>query len=296
MTVVHTQPAEGVSFVREVGMNFVLGGFAGVVGASTVYPLDLAKTRLQAQGAGAKQAYSGVADVFRQTIRAHGVRGLYRGMPSQLVGISPEKALKLTTYDSVRRLFRPDGAKTSHAPMSFGVEALAGATAGLVQVVATCPYELVKVRLQTATGPCTALGVMRELGARGLFTGAGATLLRDVPFTAVYFGLYSQFKKAATDDKGHLPLLSRFLTSVAAGGIGAALTTPADVLKTQMQKARTSGAAPSLAGTARKIVAEEGAAGLLRGLQPRIMLIAPLFGTALVVYDKLQIMVAAHGG
>jgi solute carrier family 25 aspartate/glutamate transporter 12/13 len=52
--------------------------------------------------------------------------------------------------------------------------ALAGASAGLCQLVITNPMEIVKIRLQTSTekGSRGSLGhVVKELGLRGLFTG-----------------------------------------------------------------------------------------------------------------------------
>lgn len=66
-------------------------------------------------------------------------------------------------------------------------EAIAGSVAGFSQVVITNPYELVKVRMQTqaleaAQHRKSALAVIQELGFSGLTRGAGACLLRDVPF------------------------------------------------------------------------------------------------------------------
>jgi hypothetical protein len=68
----------------------------------------------------------------------------------------------------------------------------AGAVAGALQVVVTCPMEMVKIRLQTqAMLPkhlqSTAGEVLRELGLRGLYRGAAATLMRDIPFSIIFF-------------------------------------------------------------------------------------------------------------
>ena len=40
--------------------------------------------------------YKNSFDCFRKVLRFEGVSGLYRGLPPQLVGVAPEKAIKLT--------------------------------------------------------------------------------------------------------------------------------------------------------------------------------------------------------
>lgn len=57
-----------------------IGGFSGAFGASTVYPLNLLRTRLQTQGtAQHPRTYTGIMDVTMQTIKGEGVRGLFKG-------------------------------------------------------------------------------------------------------------------------------------------------------------------------------------------------------------------------
>lgn len=47
-----------------------------------------------------------------------------------------------------------------------------------------------------------ALSVVRELGLFGLYKGARACLLRDVPFSAIYFPTYAHVKAAMADEDG----------------------------------------------------------------------------------------------
>ena len=69
------------------------------VGAFTVYPIDLVKTRMQNQRIAADAGevmYRNSFDCFRKVVKYEGVTGLYRGLLPQLVGVAPEKAIKLT--------------------------------------------------------------------------------------------------------------------------------------------------------------------------------------------------------
>jgi len=52
--------------------------------------------------AGERQYLNGV-DCFKKVYRLEGFRGLYRGLVPQLVGVAPEKAIKLVVRESRRR-------------------------------------------------------------------------------------------------------------------------------------------------------------------------------------------------
>jgi solute carrier family 25 phosphate transporter 23/24/25/41 len=57
------------------------GSISGSVGATSVYPLNLVRTRLQASGSsGHPQIYTGVWDVAAKTWEREGWRGFYRGL------------------------------------------------------------------------------------------------------------------------------------------------------------------------------------------------------------------------
>ncbi|CAN9154023.1 unnamed protein product [Alternaria alternata] len=126
--------------------HFALGSLAGAFGAFMVYPIDLVKTRMQNQrssGVG-HVLYKNSLDCAKKVIKNEGFKGLYSGVLPQLVGVAPEKAIKLTVNDLVR------GKMTDKATgqIKFPAEMLAGGTAGACQVVFTNPLEIVKIRLQ----------------------------------------------------------------------------------------------------------------------------------------------------
>ncbi len=73
-----------------MGNLFVLavGAVSGSIGASAVYPINLLRTRLQAQGTVAHpQMYSGLADVARQTFSNEGFRGFFKGLTPNLLKV-----------------------------------------------------------------------------------------------------------------------------------------------------------------------------------------------------------------
>lgn len=183
----------------------MLGSVAGAIGATAVYPIDLVKTRMQNQRAGSfigEVAYRNSLDCFKKVVRHEGFSGLYRGLVPQLMGVAPEKAIKLTVNDLVR-----DKLSDKNGVIPNYCEVIAGACAGASQVVFTNPLEIVKIRLQVAgeiagSQKIRAWSVVKELGLLGLYKGAKACLLRDVPFSAIYFPAYAHTKASFADQDG----------------------------------------------------------------------------------------------
>nr|XP_042129943.1 mitochondrial glutamate carrier 2 [Peromyscus maniculatus bairdii]XP_042129944.1 mitochondrial glutamate carrier 2 [Peromyscus maniculatus bairdii]XP_042129945.1 mitochondrial glutamate carrier 2 [Peromyscus maniculatus bairdii]XP_042129946.1 mitochondrial glutamate carrier 2 [Peromyscus maniculatus bairdii]XP_042129947.1 mitochondrial glutamate carrier 2 [Peromyscus maniculatus bairdii] len=126
-----------------IAAKLINGGVAGLVGVTCVFPIDLAKTRLQNQQG--KAVYKGMTDCLVKTARAEGFLGMYRGAAVNLTLVTPEKAIKLAANDFLRQLLMQDGVQRN-----LKMEMLAGCGAGICQVVVTCPMEMLKIQLQDA--------------------------------------------------------------------------------------------------------------------------------------------------
>lgn len=121
--------------VLESVHHFALGSLAGAFGAFMVYPIDLVKTRMQNQRSTrpGERLYNNSLDCARKVIRNEGFTGLYSGVVPQLIGVAPEKAIKLTVNDLVRGYFTDKDTGRIWTPY----EVLAGGAAGGCQVVST---------------------------------------------------------------------------------------------------------------------------------------------------------------
>lgn len=234
--------------------------------------------------------YKNSFDCFKKVLRYEGFFGLYRGLLPQLLGVAPEKAIKLTVNDFVRDKFT---IKDGSIPLA--AEILAGGCAGGSQVIFTNPLEIVKIRLQVAgeitTGPrVSALSVLRDLGFFGLYKGAKACFLRDIPFSAIYFPCYAHMKSAFASEDGRVSPGYLLLAGAIAGMPAASLVTPADVIKTRLQVAARAGQTTytGVIDCFRKILHEEGHRALWKGAGARVFRSSPQFGVTLVTYELLQ--------
>jgi solute carrier family 25 aspartate/glutamate transporter 12/13 len=292
--------------VLESAHHFALGSLAGAFGAFMVYPIDLVKTRMQNQRSNrpGERLYNNSLDCARKVIRNEGFTGLYSGVIPQLIGVAPEKAIKLTVNDLVRGAFTD---KDTHK-IWYPHEILAGGTAGACQVVFTNPLEIVKIRLQVqgeiaknveGAPRRSALWIVKNLGLVGLYKGATACLLRDVPFSAIYFPTYAHLKsdffgETATNKLGVVQLL----TAGAIAGMPAAyLTTPCDVIKTRLQVEARKGETKytGLRHCATTVWKEEGLKAFFKGGPARILRSSPQFGFTLAAYEVLQKMLPLPG-
>ncbi|XP_036836808.1 mitochondrial glutamate carrier 1 [Oncorhynchus mykiss] len=289
--------------------KLINGGIAGLIGVTCVFPIDLAKTRLQNQQNGSR-LYTSMSDCLIKTIQSEGYFGMYRGAAVNLTLVTPEKAIKLAANDFFRQHLSKDGQK-----LSLLREMLAGCGAGTCQVIITTPMEMLKIQLQDAGrieaqrklmsqaavrapgGPVelrshTAMQLTRELlrsqGIAGLYKGLGATLLRDVPFSIIYFPLFANLNSlGGRGADGPAPFYVSFASGCIAGSTAAVAVNPVDVIKTRIQTMTRGSQEDTYNGVTeciRKILRQEGPSAFLKGAYCRALVIAPLFGIAQVVY------------
>lgn len=174
--------------------------------------------------------------------------------------------------------------------------------------VFTNPLEIVKIRLQVqgelakksdAVPKRSAMWIVRNLGILGLYKGVSACLLRDVPFSAIYFPTYAHLKRDMFGESPQKKLgILQLLTAGAIAGMPAAyLTTPCDVIKTRLQVEARKGEATynGLVDCARKILKEEGMAAFFKGGPARILRSSPQFGFTLAAYEVLSTLLPFPG-
>ncbi|XP_043484776.1 mitochondrial glutamate carrier 1-like isoform X1 [Leptopilina heterotoma] len=283
--------------------KIVNGGIAGIIGVSVVFPLDLVKTRLQNQVIGPKgeRMYSSMLDCFRKTYRAEGYFGMYKGSAVNILLITPEKAIKLAANDMFRHYLTPAPGQ----PLPLIREMIAGGSAGACQIVITTPMELLKIQMQDAGRVAAAAksagkevpkisawsltkSLLKKRGILGLYQGTGATALRDVTFSVIYFPLFANLNALGPKrEDGSSVFWCSFLSGCAAGSTAALAVNPFDVIKTRLQAINKAPGEPTYNGVMDcigKTLKNEGPTAFFKGGACRMIVIAPLFGIAQTVY------------
>ena len=291
--------------------RFLYGASGATLVAALTQPLDVVKTVQQGAALGARPAPPlGVLATLHAIHLRAGLPSLWAGLLPTVVRVFFGAGLYFASLHSLRDALEP---RLGGAAAPFA----AGALARVLAAGALSPFSVVKTRMESmarqgsggggggggggerAAGLGT-LGTLRAL-ARGeglatLYSGLLPTLLRDAPYSGLYFSFFTAFKGALGAGGGGagppsgggaggapapalgawaLPLQT-FTAGLAAGALATALTHPADVLKTRLQlqppaRARGLAVGSVLAAEAARVLREEGAAGLFRGLQARVL-------------------------
>lgn len=127
---------------------------------------------------------------------------------------------------------------------------IAGAGAGLVSSIATCPLDVIKTRLQASSAPGESVKnlvttIWRTSGIRGMYRGLGPTILGYLPTWGIYFSVYDDIKDKLGKSIGasgsgggqgsavNEQWLVHILAAMTAGATGTIATNPLWVIKTR---------------------------------------------------------------
>ncbi|KIJ65407.1 hypothetical protein HYDPIDRAFT_88335 [Hydnomerulius pinastri MD-312] len=190
---------------------------AGIVTGTATNPIWVVKTRLQltaserrhpsslssvapsATKAPTARLFGGSYAMVKQIFREEGVRGFYKGLSASYLGVT-EGTIQWVLYERLKRL-SADTQGGGGAAEWMGMLGSAG-TAKCVASLITYPHEVLRTRLRQPrvngvvkyTGLLQTLRtVIAEEGARSLYGGLSAHLMRVVPNAAVMYSIYEGF-------------------------------------------------------------------------------------------------------
>ncbi|GET04181.1 mitochondrial NAD transporter [Rhizophagus clarus] len=181
---------------------------------------------------------------------------------------------------------------------------IAGAVAGCVSSIVTCPLDVVKTRLQNqgkidhsipsykGTGG-TLKRIWVEEGIRGLYRGLGPTLYGYLPTWAIYFSAYDYFKAALgvhAGRTGNHQWVVHIFAAMGAGATSTIVTNPLWVIKTRFmtQNERTTYMYKNTFHAFKTIYATEGIRGFYKGLGPSLMGVSHV-AVQFPLYEKLKV-------
>nr|CAD1840954.1 unnamed protein product [Ananas comosus var. bracteatus] len=175
--------------------NLASGGAAGASSLLFVYSLDYARTRLandsKAAKKGGERQFNGLIDVYKKTLKSDGLAGLYRGFNISCVGIIVYRGLYFGMYDSLKPVVLVGPLQDNFFAsflLGWGITIGAG--------LASYPIDTVRRRMMMTSGEAvkyrSSLDAFQQIikneGAKSLFKGAGANILRAVAGAGVLAG------------------------------------------------------------------------------------------------------------
>ncbi|KAF8319013.1 mitochondrial carrier [Clavulina sp. PMI_390] len=224
------------------------GAGAGLVSSIITCPLDVIKTRLQAQKAARGRIdYLGVFGLIKHIWLRDGVRGYYRGLGPTILGYIPTWAIYFSVYDGLKRQ-GGEGYGEHHAVKSeaMALHISAAMTAGATSSLLTHPIWVVKTRFMTQPSQEVRyrhtldafVRIYRSDGIHAFYRGLIPSLF-GVTHVAVQFPLYEELKLRLAD-RQNIPVTSLsspalFICSSISKMVATLVTYPHEVIRTRLQ-------------------------------------------------------------
>nr|CAB3266182.1 solute carrier family 25 member 40-like [Phallusia mammillata] len=231
--------------------------------------------------------FNGTFHAMVKIAQNEGMASLWSGLSPTLVMAIPATVMYFTSYDNLRMYFTNKFApsKQQFAPI------IAGALARSSTSTFISPLELIRTKMQSQKLShkeivAAVQNSIKANGYRSLWIGLGPTMLRDIPFSMLYWYLYERFKSMVDISS----VFGRsFVCGFSAGTIAAIATLPLDVVKTRRQITLGELEMMGVAANGRtktwnvmkQIVQESGYRGLFVGILPRCAKVAP--GCAIMI-------------
>lgn len=326
-----SQPANRSNDANSINFaaNALSAAGAAFLSAVLVNPLDVAKmfadlrcsptcTRAGVQGTVSICPpdcfqYKGTVDVIYKIVRQEGITRLWRGTNAGLALAVPMVGIYLPFYDIFR--IRMEEFVANNAPsMGPYVPFVAGALARSLACTTCYPIELARTRMQafkeTGKKPPgvlkTLIGIVSNVNSttsfqsklqnyRVLWTGLGAQLARDVPFSAICWSTLEPMRRKLCaimrDEASAVTVLgSNFAAGFVAGSLAAGATVPLDVARTrrQIEKDPVKALRMTTRLTLIEIWRDGGMRGLFAGVGPRVARAGPSVGIVVSFYEVVK--------
>ncbi|MCJ1478922.1 hypothetical protein MMC13_007606 [Lambiella insularis] len=264
---------------------------------TAVTPLDLVKCRRQVDS----KMYKGNFEAWGKIGRAEGFRGIYTGWSPTFFGYSAQGAFKYGGYEYFKKLYSDLAGPDMAYRYKTWIYLTASASAEFIADVALCPFEAVKVRMQTtippfASGTFSGIStVTGKEGTAGLYKGLYPLWARQIPYTMMKFAsfetivemIYGYLPGTKSDYSKSAQTGVSFTGGYLAGILCAIVSHPADVMVSKLNANRQPGEA--FGSAMGRIYKDIGFSGLWNGLAVRIVMIGTLTGLQWMIYDSFKI-------
>ncbi|KAG1741154.1 mitochondrial carrier domain-containing protein [Suillus lakei] len=278
-----------------LGVNMLAGALAGITEHAVMFPIDSIKTRMQVFATSPAAVYTGIGNAFTRISSTEGMRALWRGVSSVILGAGPAHAVHFGTYEAMKELTGGNAAGNQWLATS-----LAGASATIASDALMNPFDVIKQRMQVHQSEFrsvfTALRVVyQKEGIAAFYVSYPTTLTMSVPFTAVQFTVYEHMKKLLNPSGDYSPV-THMIAGGMAGGVAAGVTTPLDVAKTLLQTRGTSHdleirRVGGMLDALRIIWRRDGIKGFGRGMSPRVLTHMPSNALCWLSYEFFKVAI-----
>jgi solute carrier family 25 phosphate transporter 3 len=261
-----------------------------------ITPLDVTKCNMQVN----PTKYKGLVSGLKSIVAEEGAAAVWKGWFPTLIGYSLQGAFKYGLYEFFKDTYSNALGEENSKKYRSLVWCAGSASAEVFADIALCPFEMVKVKVQTSkpgswpTDFFPAVSKMNAEKAETRFPYGSIVPLwsRQIPYTVAKFFFFEKIVQlfythvfTAPKDTYSKPtqLGVTFSSGYLAGVVCAIVSHPADSLVSQLSKADNKGKSIG------QIASEVGIANLAtKGLATRVLMIGTLTGLQWWIYDSFK--------
>lgn len=174
--------------------KFLSGSLAGFISQSTIYPMEVLKTRLALRKSG---QYNGISDCMRNIYKAEGIKAFYRGYLMNSLGIAGV-GVDLALYETLKVKYC-EMYPNQTQPSWFALLVIAN-TSSTTAMFSTYPLFLIRTRMQSSNNKndtiiSIAKRVLKNDGVFGFYRGSFANLAKVAPSATIGYLSYETIQK-----------------------------------------------------------------------------------------------------
>mmetsp|Transcript_2735 Transcript_2735/g.3887 ORF Transcript_2735/g.3887 Transcript_2735/m.3887 type:complete len:327 (+) Transcript_2735:121-1101(+) len=273
---------------------FIAGGVCAATSHGITTPIDVVKTRMQAQ----PEVYNeGIHKATLSILKTEGPSALLGGLGPTVVGYGIEGAMKFGIYE----VMKPVISNMFPSENTAAAYIIASIIAGAIASVLLCPMESARIRVVTDSN-YKGMGLIQsipklisESGFWNLFGGIYAMLSKQVPYTMakqVSFDVVAKILYATlgrtegnfkVDDlKWIVSVVSAFIASLFA----CIFSQPGDMILTETYRSESNAGFFGVIGGIYKT--KGGMQGFFTGTKARILHVSTIITSQLVIYDIVK--------
>ncbi|XP_033733359.1 calcium-binding mitochondrial carrier protein SCaMC-2-like [Pecten maximus] len=172
------------------------GSLAGCISQTTIYPMEVLKTRLALRKTG---QFNGILDCAMKVYKNEGIRMFYRGYVPNIMGIIPYAGIDLAVYETLKKMYRQ---KTNGEDPGILALLGCGTISSTCGQLSSYPLALIRTKLQaqgakgTDTLSTMFMKIVKQDGFFGLYRGLAPNFMKVIPAVSISYVVYEHSRDA----------------------------------------------------------------------------------------------------
>lgn len=226
---------------------------------------------------------------------------MYLGWQPTILGYGIQGSTKFGFYEIFKDLYKKFLGENENKFKTIRYM-LASASAEIIADIFLCPWESLKIRMQTSPGfpnkLFPAIAELQKEGQHGFYKGLIPLIFRQVPNTMIKFATYENsvkmlytyvWIKPKSQYYNYSQLIVTFIAGYISGTVCCLFSNPADTIVSKYNAKKTD-SSQSLLKSVGIIYKEIGFLGLWRGFSTRVIMVGTLSALEWLIYDSFKIM------